>query len=171
MAKINVSKWQAARRGPAYTPVMQFFLRMIRMALFEAMRVQDVPCPYGLLLTERGVDDFPVHHGRAWDTWDAAVMARDWIARAAPDPHMDRDGYLLSFDAACQALGLTADYERVWMLEKIDSAADFDTDEVWKRIEYLTLNPPDESIEPLFDAPRCVPALDQGNLFAMMEAA
>lgn len=170
MAKLNVAKWQAARRSPAYSPVMQFSLRMIRTALFEAMRAYCVPCPYP------ASDAQPVtvaDHLAAIcvETWDAAVMARDWIARPTPSAKDDLEGYLLSFDAACEVLGLNAEYERMWMLQTIDAAADFDTDEVWARIEFLTINPPDESVEPLFDAPRCVPALDQGNLFSLMEAA
>jgi hypothetical protein len=89
---------------------------------------------------------------------------------AGTRPELDREGWIASFDAACLALGCDPDTERLWMLEKIDAAADFDTDEVWARIEFLAANPPDETDEPLFDAPRCVPVLDQGNLFAAMEA-
>lgn len=165
MAKLNVGKWQAARRGPRYTPVMQFYLRMIRMALFEALRVEGVTCHYLQMDEALGFDD------REMRLWDEAIMARHWIARPAPKPADDLEGYLLSFDAACDALGLNADHERVWMLEKIDAAADFDTDEVWERVEFLTENPPDLSEEPLFDAPRVVPALDQGCLFGMGAAA
>jgi len=160
MAKLNVSKWQAARRGPAYTPVLQFFWRQIKMAMFEALRVGALEPPFPA--------PFPTY--RPGDKWDAAIMARNWIARPAPDPKLDREGWMTSFDAACIALGCDPDTERLWMLEKIDAAADFDTDEVWARIEYLTTNPPDEMDEPLFDAPRCVPVLDQGNLFAALGA-
>lgn len=172
MAKLDVSKWQAARKGPLYTPVMQFYLRMIRMALFEALRVQG-SSPYVQGWDASGapmLDDGPDFTSR-YRLWDEAIMARHWIARPAPNPQTDREGWLLSFDAACEALGLNADHERVWMLDKIDAAADFDTDEVWARVEFLTANPPDESVEPLFEAPRVVPALDQGSLFALLEAA
>jgi hypothetical protein len=169
VAKLNVSKWQAARRGPAYTPVLQFFWRQIKMAIFEALRVGTIECPYADIFWTHPASDTP-HKGAmvaAGNQWDMAIMARDWIARRAPDPKADREGWIVSFDAACIALGCDPDTERLWMLEKIDAAADFDTDEVWARIEYLTANPPDETEEALFDAPRCVPVLDQGNLFAM----
>lgn len=170
MAKLQVSKWQAARRGPTYTPVLQFFYRQIWLAMFEAMRVKGAMCPYSLL--NCWDNEFAAAHlstcARELGLWDAAIMARNWIASAAPNPHDDRTGWILSFDCACLALGLDPDHERTWMLEKIDAAADFDTDEVWARIEYLTQNPPDETEEPLFDAPRVVPALDQGCLFATL---
>lgn len=173
MAKLNVNKWQASRRGPRYTPVMQMYLRQIRMAMFEALRVKAMACPY--------VDEFwtnppsPQFKSMNWagNLWDAAIMARDWIARPAPLPSVDLHGYLLSFDGACEALGLNADHERVWMLAKIDEAADFDTDEVYARIAYLTANPPDEQEDELYpEAPRNpVKALDQGCLFGMGAAA
>jgi hypothetical protein len=146
---------------------MQFFWRQIRMAMFEALRVANIPCWYDIdavMETPMGLDSY----SREVAQWDMAIMARDWIARAAPDPFLDKDGYLLSFDAACEALGCDPDTERVWMLGKIDAAADFDTDEVWARIAYLTANPPDEMEESDdFNAPRCVPVLDQGCLFGM----
>jgi hypothetical protein len=172
MAKLNVSKWQAARRGPRYTPVMQFFWRQIRMAMFEALRVEGIIYPYAAGWYPDGSpmlgDLIQTGRNREYDLWDMAIMARAWIARVAPDPFFDRDGWLLSFDAACDALGCNADHERLWMLAKIDAAADFDTDEVWARIEYLTQNPPDMMDETDdFDAPRCVPVLDQGCLFGM----
>ena len=164
MAKLNVGKWQAARRAPSYTPVLQFFYRQIWMAMFEALRVKGQAEPYSCAIPDEQYGR-RLENSRSRELWDAAIMARNWIASAAPDPEIDREGWVLSFDAACIALGLQPDYERTWMLEKIDAAADFDTDEVWARIEYLTDNPPDETEEPLFDAPRVVPALDQGCLF------
>lgn len=160
MAKLNVSKWQAARRPWNYSPVMQFSRRLIEMALFEATRVAGVPCMYGHDLA------FMEPLRREIQLWDAAVMARDWIRRPAPSPEVDLEGYYLSFDHCCDVLGLKADYEREWMLAKIDDAADFDTDECWARVQELTDNPPDEVDEEVFDAVRVVPALDQGNLFA-----
>ena len=179
MAKLQVGKWQAARRKPSYTPVLQFFWRNIRMALFEAGHTLVVPVladGCGVWISREPVK-MQIYDAMKSGRWfpllgqipsDEAIMARHWIASAAPDPQVDREGWVLSFDAACLALGLKPDNERLWMLEKIDAAADFDTDEVWARIEYLTENPPDESEEPLFDAPRVVPALDQGCLFGAM---
>ncbi|HTV07783.1 MAG TPA: hypothetical protein VMD97_01905 [Candidatus Aquilonibacter sp.] len=173
MAGLNVSKWQPARREWNYTPVMQLAMRLIRTAIIEVGQVENVPCPYVDAEWETRI---PQTAGD-WmlrlfgEPWDRAVMARDWIRRGAPDARLDREGYLLSFDNCCDVLGLNADAERTGLLSWIDSMADFDTDEVWARIEYLTQNPPDESEEPLFDAPRVVPELDQGCLFAQMEAA
>jgi hypothetical protein len=137
------------------------------MAMFEALRVGTVACPYMDLEAGR-VRSYTL---RQVEQWDEAVMARAWIARPRPEAAFDREGYLLSFDTACEALGLDVDHERLWMLEKIDSTADFDTDEAWRRVQYLTENPPDEAEEELFDAPRCVAVLDQASLFDLMEAA
>lgn len=145
MAGLNVSKWQAARRKTFYDPTLQFFLRMIRTALDEAKTA-------GVKMN------------------DDAIMARAWIARETPNRHADRCGYILSFQHCCEALGLNADYEMTWMLREIDALADFDTDEVHARVEYLTQNPPDEVEEELFESFRCVPALDQGSLFGMIAA-
>lgn len=171
MAGLNVSKWQASKRGWNYSPVLQFAKRMIETAMIEALAVGRAECPYSDPLWIVPPCDLRLHAMHvAGDRWDEAVMARDWIRRAAPDPRIDREGYLLSFDHCCEVLGLEPDHERLWMLAKIDAAADFDTDEVWARIDHLTTHPPDESEEPLFDAPRVVPELDQGCLFAM-EAA
>lgn len=168
MAGLNVSRWQAGKRPWNYSPVMQFSKRLIDMAVFEALRVQYVPCPYRDLLwsaSPDGVADHLMHV--CGETWDMAIMARDWIRRGAPDPKQDLEGYYLSFDHCCEVLGLNVDYERTLLLSRIDTAADFDTDECWARVEYLTENPPDEMEEELFDAVRVVPALDQGCLFAM----
>ncbi len=139
---MNTSKWQAARPEISYSPVQQFYLRMIRTAFDEAKTA-------------------------ATEMSDEAIMARAWIARETPDPHMDREGYLLSFAHCCDVLWLNADHEMTWMLREIDACADFDTDEVYARLDELTENPPDEVEEELFEAVRVVPALDQGSMFAM----
>jgi len=167
VAKLNVGKWQAARRSPFYTPVMQYFWRQIKMAVFEAMRVKGDVEPYSHWCFAPEDQAHPSTASRRVALWDAAIMARHWIARPAPDPFFDREGWMLSFDAAALALGCDPDTERLALLEKIDAAADFDTEECWARVEYLSANPPDECEEALFDAPRVVPALDQGCLFAM----
>lgn len=161
MAGLNVSKWQAARRRAFYDPTMQFYLRMIRTALDEAKAVKGVPCIY----REAALDPL-AYEGVPSESWDSAIMAREWIARDTPDRHKDEDGYFLSFAHCCEVLGLDADYEATWMLREIDACADFDTDEVHARVEYLTNNPPDEVEEPLFEAFRVVPQLDQMNMFA-----
>jgi hypothetical protein len=47
MAKLNVNKWQASRRGPRYTPVMQMYLRQIRMAILQ---LEGVECLYSFTI-------------------------------------------------------------------------------------------------------------------------
>ena len=84
--------------------------------------------------------------------------------RAAGAGRMPRE--YVSFPECCQMLGLDADVERVAMLETIDRAVDTDNDEAWARLEELSASEPLDDVEPLFDAPRCVPALDQMVLFA-----
>lgn len=152
----------------------KFFKRQIWMAMFEATRVKGVLCPYPMALATE-FDEMCAAHASTLTTatrlWDEAIMARAWITRTAPLASADPHGWLVSFDAACESLGVNADHERLWMLEKIDACADFDTPEVYQRIDYLTANPPDEVVEALFDAPRCVPELDQGSLFGMFNAA
>lgn len=163
MAGLNVSKWQAARRKKFYDPTMQFFLRLIRTALDEAKAVKGVPCPYWDGMAEQAANAL-------FESWDSAVMARDWIARETPDRHKDECGYLLSFEHCCEVLGLDADYEATWMLREIDECADFDTKEVHARVQFLAENPPDEVEEELFGGMRVVAAVDQGCLFGEVAA-
>jgi hypothetical protein len=163
MAGLNVSKWQAARRKTFYDPAMQFFLRLVRTALDEARAVKGLPCP-----------TLPEGYGVWWgahaDVWDRAIMARDWIARETPDRHADECGYLLSFQHCCEVLGLDADREGTWMLREIDGCADFDTDGVHARVQFLIDNPPDEVEEELFEGFRVVPSVDQGCMFGEVAA-
>jgi hypothetical protein len=139
--------------------VQQFYLRMIRTALDEAKAVKGVACPY--VSMPWGVEVVEC----IAESWDSAIMARAWIARETPDRHADREGFLLSFEHACEVLGLNSDYEATWMLREIDECADFDTEEVHARVEWLNANPPDDVDEPMFEAFRVVPVLDQGSLF------
>jgi len=164
MAGLNVSKWQAARRGAFYAPAMQFYLRMIRTAFDEARIVKGVKCPY---VDDGGVGAEPLARAEMsrYRMWDRAVMARDWIARETPDRRADEAGFLLSFEHCCEVLGMDADREATWMLREIDACADFDTDEVHARVQRLTDNPPDEVEEEAFEGFRVVPAVDQGCLF------
>jgi hypothetical protein len=55
--------------------------------------------------------------------------------------------------------------ERPALLALIDQAVDTDNDEAWARLEELSAREPADDVEPLFDAPRIVPALDQAVLF------
>ncbi|QNI37502.1 hypothetical protein [Edaphobacter albus] len=175
MAGLNVSKWQAARRKQFYDPAMQFFLRMIRTALDEAKAVKGVACPYvGGWYANGSPMEFAVANKvfklSDWQSWDDAIMARHWIARETPDRHLDPCGYLLSFEHCCELLSLNPDYEATWMLREIDECADFDTEEVHTRIEFLTNNPPDDVEEELFEGFRVVAKVDQMSMFGGMAA-
>jgi hypothetical protein len=140
-AKLDVGKWQAGRQQWHYTPVLWFYFRMIEVAYLDA-RGKD---------GDRAADD--------------ALLARDWIARSEPAETKAPHEYV-SFPECCQILGLKPDVERVALLDVIDKAVDFDVDEAWERLEDLSSREPVDDVEPLFDAPRVVPALDQIVLFA-----
>lgn len=56
------------------------------------------------------------------------------------------------------------------MLREIDECADFDTEEVHARIEFLTNNPPDDVKEELFQGFRIVPKVDQMSMFGEVAA-
>lgn len=170
MAGLNVSKWQAARRKTFYDPAMQFFLRMIRTALDEAKAIKGVINPYAAFAAA-GIpqSDWRTDCPDA-QSWDDAIMARDWISRQVPDRHADQCGYLLSFEHCCEVLGLDANYEATWMLREIDECADFDTDEVHARIQFLIKNPPDDVEEELFEGFRIVAKVDQMSMFGGMAA-
>ena len=140
-SSLDVSRWQAARRGFHYVPAMWFFYRMIQVAYLDARtKVGDEPT-------------------------DEAILARDWIARSAPAPAGGKRGFV-SFPDCCAMLSLDPNVERVALLEMIDKAIDLDTDATWARLAELSASEPLDDVEPLFDAPRCVPALDQMVLFS-----
>jgi|GEM_PF-2197058 len=175
MAGLNVSKWQAARRKQFDDPAMQFFLRMIRTALDEAKAVK------GALRVRMSADGMPMD--LRWSSVTATrclrsrsgshgttPLWRHWIARETPDRHEDPCGYLLSFEHCCELLSLNPDYEATWMLREIDECADFDTEEVHARIEFLTNNPPDEVEEEIFEGFRIVAKVDQMSMFGEVAA-
>jgi len=158
-SRLDVSKWQAARRQFQYTPVLWFYYRMIEVAFLDA----------------RGSSGHTPS--------DEALLARDWIARSEDVSHptivpllplalvaagvsVQPPHEYVSFPECCRMLSLNADVERVALLELIDSAVDCDNDEAWERLEALSLAEPLDDVEPIFDAPRVVPALDQMSLFA-----
>ena len=147
-SKLDVSKWQAARRQWQYTPVLWFYYRMIEVAYLDAC----------------GKDgDRPT---------DEAVLARDWIA-CSESPAWEPAAQVsakcgrryVSFPECCQMLCMDADVERMTLLEMIDRSQDCDNDESWARLEVWSASEPLDDVEPLFDAPRVVPALDQLTLF------
>lgn len=147
---LDVSKWQAARPRWVYTPALWFYFRMIEVAYLDA-RTEENGTPT-----------------------DEALLARDWIARSKPGVHevppqrhgpAAGDPAFVSFPECCQMLGLNPERERLALLEAIDKAVDSDNDEAWARLDELAAREPQDDVEPLFDAPRVVPALDQMALF------
>ena len=138
-SKLDVSKWQAARPRWVYTPALWFYFRMVEVAFLDA-RTQEGGQPT-----------------------DEALLARDWIARSQAAPAGSHE--FVSFPECCSMLWLDAESERLALLAAIDKAVDSDNDEAWARLEELAARDPLDDVEPLFDAPRVVPALDQLALF------
>jgi hypothetical protein len=147
---LDVSRWQAARPRWVYTPALWFYFRMIEVAYLDARTFTMPPGAEKLQPT------------------DEALLARDWIARSEPAeriPGVVICAEFVSFPECCEMLGLDAERERTALLAAIDGAVDLDTDEAWARLEELSAREPVDDVEPLFDAPRVVPALDQIALF------
>jgi hypothetical protein len=139
-SKLDVNRWQAGRPKWLYTPVLWFYYRMIEVAFLDAR-------------TKQG--------GKPADE---ALLARDWIARSeSTSPRAPHE--FVSFPECCRMLGLNPDAERLALLDAIDKAVDIDNDEAWARLEEVSAREPLDDVEPLFDAPRVVPALDQIALF------
>ncbi|MGA7887627.1 MAG: hypothetical protein WCA44_17975 [Acidobacteriaceae bacterium] len=156
-SQIDVTQWQATARRWNYTPEMQFFARLINTALIECK------CMLGVAVVSRGVlvaTPLPSAH-TDWRPSDAALLARDWIARSG-----DEISYrFVGFATCCLCLGAVVDPSRVSLLATIDAAGDYDNDKAWARLEQLRSRPIEDDTEPLFAAPRCIPAVDQGTLF------
>ena len=187
--QLDVSKWQAATRGFVYTPTLWFFYRMIEVAYLDArtiypasapgQRTAAAPCTAppsllsGMAVPVVFPEDEPLpasalkHPGKPTDE---ALLARDWIARSEAAPTwvyaLGAEHEFLSFAECCQILGIDPKVERAALLEAIDKAVDSDNDEAWARLDELSAREPQDDVEPLFDAPRVVPALDQLALFA-----
>ena len=70
----------------------------------------------------------------------------------------------ISFPECCLWLGVEVEFERVAFLAIIDSAGDFDTEEAWTRLEWLSEQEP-ASTDSLFDPAefRIVPELDHAG--------
>jgi hypothetical protein len=148
---LDVSKWQADRPKWLYTPALWFYFRMIEVAYLDAKTPILVEHP-----SDTSVKSLRI-------PTDEGLLARDWIARS--QPAADADRAFMSFPECCEMLGLDAGRERVVLLAMIDAAVDYDTDEAWARLEELSAREMADDVEPLFDAPRVVPALDQLTLF------
>lgn len=146
--------------GWNYCPAMQFFARFINVALI------DCKCTLGVAPVSRGVlvaVPLPGADAKAVPS-DEALLARDWIARSE-DPADPSQRRYLSFPACCAQLGADVERSRVALLMAVDSAGDYDTDECWARLEELDARELEDDAEPLFDAPRVVPVVDQLRLF------
>ena len=145
----------------SYTPSMQFFARFINVALI------DCGCNLAVAPLSRGVlvaVTLPGADAKARPS-DEALLARDWIARSE-DPTDAHSRRFLSFPGCCAQLSADAEQSRLELLAVIDTAGDYDNDEAWARLDELSAREPQDDVEPLFDAPRVVPALDQLALFA-----
>lgn len=143
-----------------YTPALQFFARIINVALI------DCGCNLAVAPISRGVLvalPLPKTDPKARPS-DDALMARDWIARSE-EPANKRSRRYLSFPACCAQLGVSAEASRSSLLAVIDNAGDYDNDEAWARLEELNAQEIKNDDEPLFDAPRIVPVLDQMTMF------
>jgi hypothetical protein len=157
-SKLDVSRWQASRRQFQYTPVLWFFYRMIEVAYLDGRSTARAEGPLR-----------PGESPRLFPT-DEALLARDWIARSEDAATRE----FISFPHCCRMLGLNAEVERAELLRRIDvefmepTGVDFtnDSDESWARLDELSAREPADDAEPLFNAPRIVPALDQLTLFA-----
>jgi len=135
--------WLGDIRPRFRQPESLFYFRLIETALEEA---QD---------------------GKQGRPTDEAVLARDWIARPAPDL-MDRDAYLTSFTQACDVLEISEVVIRSRLLQMIDAKHEFHTRECADRLAQLIAMPLEGDEEELFAAPRVVPIRDQTSLFGLV---
>jgi hypothetical protein len=143
-SKMPDEYWVRVRRKWLYDPALWFSYRMVEVAYLDAYNQGPRPS-------------------------DEALLARDWIATSQPVPGC-ADGEYVSFPECCERLGLNEDAERMGLLDAIDAGGEFDTDRAWERLEVLSQSEPKDDLEPLFDAYRVVPALDQFNLLALLGA-
>lgn len=137
---LRPKEWWQRELERRYDPALWFYYRMIEVALIDSRMKRD---------------GAPT---------DEALLARDWIA-ASEEPRRGTPHEYVSFPECCRMLNLDPDRERVALLEKIDSTADFDVDELWMRLAQIGVSEPKDDNEPLFDGFRCVPALDQMTMF------
>lgn len=190
---LQVSKWQAARRDFSYHPFLQFFLRLIVNAELDARKRRADGSPADEALLARAWFACETKAGARDEDYVTSfshcchVLNRDEDTERAMSLRII-DGYRL-VRAPFGPLPKDAEVEtverwrlvqpedeedgerRVRILErrmwvKADDAADFDTDDCWQRLEVLLANPlADDNPAPVLEGYRCVPALDQGNLF------
>jgi hypothetical protein len=143
-----------------YSPALQFFARMINAALI------DCKCCLGFARNSHGALVAVPLRGAAPDAVpsDDALLARDWIAYSITPRDLTQRRYL-SFAECCRQLGVAWEQSRANLLAVVDKAADYSTDAVRERLAALRVADLPDDVEPLFDAPRIVPAVDQISLF------
>lgn len=149
-----------------YSPALQFFARMINAALI------DCKCCLGFARCSHGALVAVPLRGAAPDAvpGDEALLARDWIAGSVTPADLKQRRYL-SFAECCRQLGVEWERSRANLLAVIDAAADYRfavegfSTATGVRLEQLRRADLPDDAEPLFDAPRVVPAVDQMPLF------
>jgi len=164
MADTSVNSTTEGPRQWNYCPVMQFFARVINVALIDCKCVLAVASvSHGTLVALPLSGMAPVVIGPKERPTDEALLARDWIARSI-SPLDGRQRRYVSFPECCAQLGVDAEASRLSLLAVIDDVADYDNDNADERLEALSAAELPDDDEPLFDAPRIVPVLDQLSL-------
>lgn len=160
----SVNSNTAGERQWNYSPAMQFFARVINVALIDCGCVLGVaPVSHGTLvaLPLPGVHA-PVIGPRTRPT-DEALLARDWIARSA-SPMDGRTRRFLSFPECCSQLDVDAERSRLSLLATIDGVGDYESEDADRRLDALNDAELPDDYEPLFETARIVPAFDQYSL-------
>lgn len=191
---LSVSKWQASRRQFNYSPILQFFWRAIVCAGLDVRKMQSDGTPSDEALLARWWFSTETPHGHAdyFTSFSCACHA------LGCDEDVQRlmalrlaDGYdLTNASFGPQRKGVELQDVKRWRQVQDagdtkprwesytqtcewairENAPDFDTEECDKRLEYLLANPlADDDPEPFFEGYRVVPALDQGNLFGLVQ--
>jgi len=155
MKKSTVDKWQQGRAGWNYSPALQFWHRFALFTLADAMQLE-IPCG-------------PLRLGETWPAEmcripDEAILARDWFATSEPGVEVNGKREYVSFAECCHWLGLDVNAERVGILAAIDAHADFDTEEIWSRLEALAEAEVSDSVCEMPDYARVVRERDQVEL-------
>lgn len=161
----SVNSNTAGERQWNYCPAMQFFARVINVALIDCQCVLAVaPVSHGTLVALPLPGVYEVAIGPMERPTDDALLARDWIARSQ-SPKDGRTRRFLSFPECCAQLDVDAESSRLALLAVIDSVGDYDSDYADDRLEQLSAAELPDDVEPLFQTARIVPALDQFSLF------
>lgn len=161
----SVNSNTAGERQWNYCPAMQFFARLINVALIDCKCALAVaPVSHGTLVALPLPGVYAPVIGPRERPADEALLARDWIARSE-SPADGRLRRFLSFPACCSMLDVDAESSRLALLAAIDSVGDYESEDVDARLEQLSAAELPDDVEPLFQTARVVPALDQMILF------